>query len=78
MQDTGFARDAGSPTLLSLYKGGGELQYVAATFPLGPGQELVWEKRRFDLESFFRTMKGALLGAVCAAHGPGGRSLFCS
>jgi len=37
--------------------GGWEWQYVVATFPAGPQTVLVWGRRRFSIEHFFRAMK---------------------
>lgn len=39
--------------------GGWEWRYVVASFPAASGTILVWGRRRFSIEHFFRTMKSA-------------------
>ncbi|GAA6744251.1 transposase [Thermus antranikianii] len=50
------------PVWVSRYRyplpgGGWEWRYVVATFPAGPRTVLVWGRRRFTIEHFFRTVK---------------------
>ena len=50
------------PVWVSWYRyplpgGGWTWRYVVATFPAGPRTVLVWGRRRFTIEHFFRTVK---------------------